>query len=366
MKMKYKMLAILAICISLTSVSMATKLRVVPLYSLDDKRVTSVGFFTDIGNATTVITGGNITTLPANNITSGNFTGIYNFTHTGDNITVFGDLKIIGTLYGGSPVKISGGINASGTSFFNDINVDSCVGCAIINGTNVNADNITAKNILVFESLRVNNTFLLNISADNASMILINGTQFVFRVHRFDPGNVRMQFSNEQTGSGGNDGSLLGILSSGELRFSNQENQPITFLTNGITRMNIANSGSVTITHNLTANNLFIGSANDGKIYTDSTAPTLSDCGTGASVPSATSSVSGRVTIGSTLLQSTCTLIFDDPWTPNAPSCIVNDETTHLTTLKVIATTTNMTITTADGSGFPNDVINWICIGYIA
>lgn len=102
--------------------------------------------------------------LPASNITNGTFgsnfgdTGNYRFpknvtidgflnvSGVGGNSTIKGDLQINGTIYGGSPVKISGGIRVFGNGVFDDISVDSCTGCAIINGTTINATNITAIN----------------------------------------------------------------------------------------------------------------------------------------------------------------------------------------------------------------------------
>jgi hypothetical protein len=72
------------------------------------------------------------------------------------NTTFTGDVQILGKLYGGSPVKIAGGLDViSGNSNFGDIFVNSCDGCGVFtyngtaNYTGINASNITAVNLVV-------------------------------------------------------------------------------------------------------------------------------------------------------------------------------------------------------------------------
>lgn len=97
--------------------------------------------------------------------------GTANFTGMAVNNTFYGDVQIIGKLYGGSPVKIAGGLNViSGDANFTDIYVSNCFGCAIINGTTINASNITAQNFIALGSLTVNPGG--NISFPNQSLFI--------------------------------------------------------------------------------------------------------------------------------------------------------------------------------------------------
>ena len=52
--------------------------------------------------------------------------GTVNFTNTLNNVTIQGDLKIIGTSYGGSTFKIGGGLNVSGGFGVSELNAGSC------------------------------------------------------------------------------------------------------------------------------------------------------------------------------------------------------------------------------------------------
>jgi hypothetical protein len=112
--------------------------------------------------------------------------GTANFTGTLTNTTFVGDVQIIGRLYGGSPVKIAGGLDVlSGNSSFGDIFVNSCQGCGVFtyNGTanysGVNAPNITAINLVVLNSITVPNqsipqSAIINLTAYNESGIARN------------------------------------------------------------------------------------------------------------------------------------------------------------------------------------------------
>lgn len=122
-------------------------------------------------------------TLPASNISAGIFganvgggnytfpnlltTKYINVTGTDLNATFNGDVKITGKLYGGSPVKIAGGLDVlTGTSTFNDIVVTSCIGCSQFNGTTnfsaVNVTNGTFINLNVLGNLSLPNNSIIN------------------------------------------------------------------------------------------------------------------------------------------------------------------------------------------------------------
>lgn len=82
--------------------------------------------------------------------------GTANFTGMTANTTFEGDVQIKGKLYGGSPVKIAGGLDViSGNANFGDIFVSSCDGCVVYsfnqttNFSSINATNITAINLVV-------------------------------------------------------------------------------------------------------------------------------------------------------------------------------------------------------------------------
>lgn len=141
----------------------------------------------------TCLTSGNITinastplsipNLPASNVSSGTFgsntgggdyvfprnvtiLGFLNISGQGGNSTIKGDLRINGTIYGGSPVKIEGGLKVGGNAQFNDIFVTTCTGCAIINGTTINATNITAENVFVTQQLTAVNITAVSVIAN--------------------------------------------------------------------------------------------------------------------------------------------------------------------------------------------------------
>lgn len=106
-------------------------------------------------------------TIPANNVTSGNFTGIYSFDQNTSNTTFLGDVQVIGKIYGGSPVKIAGGLNVTtGIATFSDIYVTSCTGCTIYNASAnfsaVNVTNGTFVNLIVTGNLTFPNNSILN------------------------------------------------------------------------------------------------------------------------------------------------------------------------------------------------------------
>lgn len=132
-----------------------------------------------------------ITSLPASNISAGTFgsnvgNGNYTFpeyleiskhinvTGNESNSTFYGDITVIGKIYGGSPVKIAGGLNVTtGDSWFGNITVEKCIGCEIINGTNINADNISAQNLYVNQTINLPNNSIIDayINSMNANKL---------------------------------------------------------------------------------------------------------------------------------------------------------------------------------------------------
>lgn len=87
--------------------------------------------------------------------------------------------------------------------------------------------------------------------------------------------------------------------------------------------------------------------------------PTITaNCGTGPSVVG--TDQSGKITVGTGGLDSSCTLTFNQAWA-NAPPCIVGDETTSLL-LTGASTTNDLVITAATPLG-AGDTISYICLG---
>ena len=125
------------------------------------------------------ITGFPGTVIPANNVTNGTFAGgnytfpewlntnNLNVTGTNANATFEGDVQIYGRLYGGSPVKIVGGVNVTnGNSTFGEITVTSCIGCVIVNATanftSINVTNGTFQNVIVTGNITLQNNSILD------------------------------------------------------------------------------------------------------------------------------------------------------------------------------------------------------------
>jgi hypothetical protein len=111
--------------------------------------------------------------------------------------------------------------------------------------------------------------------------------------------------------------------------------------------------------HDSNVNNITVG----GHALTyQATAPTVSNCGVGASVQSLSSDFAGAVTAkpaagnGAT---TTCQVIFNTPFV-NSPICLGNRSITA-DTFKVTADTTAMFVTTT--ANLANDTFNYHCIG---
>lgn len=98
----------------------------------------------------------------------------------------------------------------------------------------------------------------------------------------------------------------------------------------------------------------------DGQINYKGTAPAVSACGSSPSIVG--NDVTGRVTVGTGGVATSCTVTFNATWT-NAPICVANNETTTLLA-RASATATVLTITSA--SAFTaSDTIGYRCFGYL-
>lgn len=95
-----------------------------------------------------------------------------------------------------------------------------------------------------------------------------------------------------------------------------------------------------------------------GHLQVNGKAPTLANCGTGASPVSGTD-VGGSFTMGAGN-PSHCTVTFSTPWGV-APSCIINNQTTATAARVSAITPTGFTVTLAKGES--SDVLNYICVG---
>jgi len=139
----------------------------------------------------------NDTTTIAENVVAGTFganVGNGNYTFP-DNVT------IIGTLYGGSPLKVAGGMNVTGDSNFNDIVVDSCVGCGNASFLNETFLRLDAANDPIFGDLDINGT--LNVTG-NLSGLERQGQIYVIASNEStpipDPG-IYYNITNNMTAS---------------------------------------------------------------------------------------------------------------------------------------------------------------------
>lgn len=100
-----------------------------------------------------------------------------------------------------------------------------------------------------------------------------------------------------------------------------------------------------------------------GHRITGGTAPTVSSCGTSPSVVG--NDNAGKITIGTSIgVDTSCTVTFNNAW-PNAPACIVNNETSALTARYVDDATSVSAMTINVNTAFADsDVISYQCIGY--
>lgn len=98
-------------------------------------------------------------------------------------------------------------------------------------------------------------------------------------------------------------------------------------------------------------------------LYSTSTAPTISSCGTSPSV--AGSDGAGKVTIGSTIgVDTSCVATFALVW-KHVPSCVATNETSVLAARQINAVTTLTTVTFNVNTAFSDgDVISYICQGW--
>lgn len=104
-----------------------------------------------------------------------------------------------------------------------------------------------------------------------------------------------------------------------------------------------------------------------GNQYTGGDLVTVTSCGSGATVATGSNNNSGRIKIGSTALQSTCTVTYADGGftsTGNAPSCSINIEGGLGIGANASTTATGMVITPLSGTNFPNDTFTWQCSGF--
>lgn len=90
-----------------------------------------------------------------------------------------------------------------------------------------------------------------------------------------------------------------------------------------------------------------------------SSAPSVSSCGTGATVTTGSTDVVGEITVGTGTITS-CTVTFVSAW-DRAPHCFIQGNTTNNKTYALANTTTTFVITS--GSAFDSEVLDYLCIG---
>jgi hypothetical protein len=98
----------------------------------------------------------------------------------------------------------------------------------------------------------------------------------------------------------------------------------------------------------------------EGHLEFFDTAPTVSACGAGTpTVSTESTDHSGKVTVGTGVLVTSCTLTFSLPAFTNAPHCVANNET-QILLVQAISTTTTLTLNSA--TTFDEDVLSWVCL----
>ncbi|MBI2645305.1 hypothetical protein HYW94_03995, partial [Candidatus Uhrbacteria bacterium] len=89
--------------------------------------------------------------------------------------------------------------------------------------------------------------------------------------------------------------------------------------------------------------------------YSATTTPTISDCGTSATITG--TDMGGRIVIGTT--PGTCTVTFKNSWT-NAPLCWANNETTA----NLARASASATVLTIAGTLTASDNVTYGCVGW--
>lgn len=146
-------------------------------------------------------------------------------------------------------------------------------------------------------------------------------------------------------------------VSSGEA-LGNPSDSGDTVIASGNANGGNGNSGDIIIstgTADVTRGVISVGA----HLVSVGAAPTITaNCGTGPSVVG--TDQSGKITVGTGGLDTSCELTFNQAWT-NPPPCVAGDESTSLL-LRGNSTTTTLTITAATPLG-AGDEISYICFG---
>lgn len=103
-----------------------------------------------------------------------------------------------------------------------------------------------------------------------------------------------------------------------------------------------------------------------GDMYTGGDNVSVTSCGATASSTSGSNNNAGRINVGTTALQATCTVNFaDGGWTStsNPPSCSVQMEGATALSLDVAVTQTSLVVTPTSGN-FPNKTFGYSCTGF--
>lgn len=119
--------------------------------------------------------------------------------------------------------------------------------------------------------------------------------------------------------------------------------QPMVFSTGGGANLPITQSFQLDINNHIESK--------------DTTAPTVSSCGTSPSVTSKSTDNAGSVQVGSVSATS-CLITFAHTWA-NIPNCVASDDTS-IVAVKAVAATTTLTLSSTVLTG---DKVTWICQG---
>lgn len=96
-----------------------------------------------------------------------------------------------------------------------------------------------------------------------------------------------------------------------------------------------------------------------GHVEYSGSAPTLENCGTGATISSPANDNVGKITVGTGT--NTCTLVFNKSWL-NPPVCMIDDETSILIRVSSVEKTTS-TVLTGTGASLASDNLHYFCAG---
>lgn len=330
--------------------------------------VTGIGYFTgalsssnlrtDVGTSNTFI-----------GVSAGNPT--VSFSAINDVCIGFQTCQSMTTLNGGTVIGINAGMQQS--SGFNATYFGANAGRSILTNSN---DTFIGPNAGYADGFSTTTAVSNSTAIGNGAQVLCSSCIVLGTVNTNTPNvGIGTTTPNARIAVAGAAGSImpLAIFSTSTATFATSTVATITSqglvgigtTTPGATVAIQSNSTTLPVLTTATTTGKTLSSIDSvGNQYTGGDPVTVASCGSGATVVG--NNNSGRVTVGSTALQATCTVTFADGGftsTVNAPSCIVNMESALNIVPRATPTQTVLVIVPTTGT-FTSAVISYQCGGF--